>query len=200
VTAALALTAAEVAEHEAATRADLSGAVAHLTILRDGAAHTLAGFDSWGAYVVARFGDLLGELRLALADRREVVYALRGDGESQGSIARRLGISGDTVFRDLQVTGDPAPERITSADGSVRQARTGAAEAPAGKLWQQAAEVARRRGARGVTLVELARALRITEGSASGLLTYLTGPRKRLLVRTEERRANQRVHVLAGLS
>jgi hypothetical protein len=199
-----AVTPAELAEREAAVRADLAGAVAHLTFLREAGAHTLSGFDSWGAYVVDRFGDLLAELRLTVEDRREVVHARRAEGRSQASIARELRVSEDTVARDLAVTGDPAPERIVSADGSVRAARTGRQEAPAGRLWQRAAEVARRRGARGVTLVELARALSVTEGSASGLLTYLGPPdarhpqRKGLLVRTEDRRKEQRVHVYRG--
>lgn len=178
---------------ELQVRADLSRAVYALSGLREAKADVLAGFDSWGAYVVARFGDLLDQLRLAVEDRRAVVFALREGGESQGSIARRLRVSPDTVLRDLAATGDPAPERITSADGSVRAARTGRVEAASGPLWQRAAEVAKRRGARGVTLVELARALSITEGSASGLLSYLR--RKSLVERTEERRRNQRVHV-----
>jgi DNA-binding transcriptional ArsR family regulator len=188
-----AVTSEELSRREAAVRADLAGAVTHLTFLREAGAHTLSGFDSWGAYVAERFGDLLAELRLAVEDRQAVTHALREAGESQASIARRLGVSGDTVSRDLLATGDPAPDRITSADGSSRVARTGRQVAPAGKLWEQAAEVARRRGAKGVTLVELARALRITEGSASGLLSYLR--RKGLVERTEERRAAQRVHL-----
>lgn len=200
----LTLSAAEVAEHEAATRSDLSGAVAHLTVLREGGAAALSGFDSWGAYVLDRFGDLLAELRLAVEDRRAVVHVLREGGASQRAIGDRLGVSADTVSRDLLAAGDPAPELVLSGDGRMRPARTGRAEAPAGRRWQQALEVARRRGARGVTLVELARALRITEGSASGLLTYLGPPssrhpqRKGLLVRTEDRRAGQRVHVCRG--
>jgi DNA-binding transcriptional ArsR family regulator len=145
---------------------------------------------------VARFGDLLDALRLAVTDRRAVTHALRAQGVSKAAVARRLRVSEDTVTRDLDVTGDPAPDRITSADGSVRQARTGRAEAPAGKLWERAAVVARRRGPKGVTLVELARALGVTEGSASGVLTYLR--RKGLVERTEDRRRNQRVHRLAG--
>jgi DNA-binding transcriptional ArsR family regulator len=191
-----AVEAAELDRREAAVRADLSGAVTHLTFLREAGAHTLRGFDSWGAYVADRFGDLLAELRLAVTDRREVVHALRKQGRSQASIARELHVSEDTVSRDLEVTGDPAPERITSADGSSRVARTGRQVAPTGRLWERAAEVARRRGARGVTLVELARALSVTEGSASGLLTYLR--RKGLMERTEDRRRNQRVHVYRG--
>lgn len=193
VEAARPITAAQVTQAEIWIRADLSTATARLEVLRDAGAHEVAGFDSWGGYVADRFGDLLDRLRLAVEDRRAVIHALRENGDSQGSIARRLGISGDTVQRDLAITGDPAPDLITSADGSVRRARTGRQEEPTGKLWQRAAEVARRRGERGVTLVELARALRITEGSASGLLTYLR--RKGLVARTEERRANQRVHL-----
>lgn len=201
---AAAVTTEELDRREAAVRADLAGAVAHLTFLREAGAHTLRGFDSWGAYVADRFGDLLAELRLAVADRQAVVHALREQGRSMSSIARELRVSPDTVTRDLEVTGDPAPERITSADGSVRQARTGKAGALTGPLWERAAEVARRRGAKGVTLVELARALSVSEGSASGLLTYLGAPdarhpqRKGLVGRTEDRRRNQRVHVYRG--
>jgi DNA-binding transcriptional ArsR family regulator len=193
-----AVTTEELSRREAAVRADLAGAVAHLTFLREAGAHLLSGFDSWGSYVLDRFGDLLAELRLAVADRRAVVHALREEGASQASIARRLSVSEDTVSRDLLVTGDPAPERITSANGSSRVARTGRAVAPAGKLWERAAEVARRRAGKGVTLVELARALSVTEGSASGLLSYLR--RKGLVERGEERRRNQRVHTWRGES
>lgn len=191
-----AVTTEELSRREAAVRADLAGAVTHLTFLREAGAHLLSGFDSWGSYVLDRFGDLLAELRLAVADRRAVVHALREGGASQVSIARRLGVSEDTVSRDLLVTGDPAPDRITSADGSVRAARTGRAEELSGKLWERAAEVARRRGTKGVTLVELARALSVTEGSASGLLSYLR--RKGLVERGELRRRNQRVHTWRG--
>lgn len=192
-TPTLTLSAAEVAEYEAAVRADLSGAIASLRILRTGRAWEVAGFPTWGGYVLTRFGDLLAELRLAVEDRRAVIGELRGAGESQRAIADRLRVSKDTVGRDLAATGDPAPERITGRDGADRAARTGRAEPPTGKLWQRAAEHVRRRGARGVTLVELARAMSITEGSASGLLTYVL--RKGLAERTEERRAGQRVHV-----
>jgi DNA-binding transcriptional ArsR family regulator len=191
-----AVTTEELSRREAAVRADLAGAVTHLTFLREAGAHLLSGFDSWGSYVLDRFGDLLAELRLAVADRRAVVHALREGGASQVSIARRLAVSEDTVSRDLLVTGDPAPDRITSADGSVRAARTGRAEELSGKLWERAAEVARRRGTKGVTLVELARALSVTEGSASGLLSYLR--RKGLVERGELRRRNQRVHTWRG--
>jgi DNA-binding transcriptional ArsR family regulator len=191
-----AVTTEELSRREAAVRADLAGAVTHLTFLREAGAHLLSGFDSWGSYVLDRFGDLLAELRLAVADRRAVVHALREGGASQVSIARRLAVSEDTVSRDLLVTGDPAPDRITSADGSLRAARTGRAEELSGKLWERAAEVARRRGTKGVTLVELARALSVTEGSASGLLSYLR--RKGLVERGELRRRNQRVHTWRG--
>mgnify|MGYP002778960310 FL=1 len=67
--------------------------------------------------------------------------------------------------------------------------------APTGRLWEQAAEHLRRRGEQGLTLVELADVMGVSEGSASGLLSYLLSPRKRLVVRLEVRRADQRVHV-----
>lgn len=51
----------------------------------------------------------------------------------------------------------------------------------------------------GLTLVELAATMGVTEGSASGLLSYLTAPSRGLAVRVDDRRAGQRVHVLTDL-
>jgi predicted transcriptional regulator len=65
--------------------------------------------------------------------------------------------------------------------------------APSGKRYQQAAEYLRRAGDRGLTLVELAKVSGWTEGAASGVLSDVR--RRGLAVRTEDRRAGQRVHL-----
>lgn len=193
MTAPALLPLAEVDALEAATRANLSDAIGNLARLRELGAHILRGHDSWHGYVTDRFGDLIARLSWTGANKAErlaIVDSMTGDGLTVREIAERLGVSKSVIQndrRDLRLVHDGEP-----------------AEAPAGPLWEQAADVARRRGPRGVTLVELARALSITEGSASGLLTYL-GPadprhpqRKGLLGRTEERRKGQRVHLWAG--
>lgn len=202
----ISLSAAEVAEHEQAVRSDLSGAIAHLAVLREGRADEAAGFGTWGEYLLARFGDLLAQLRLGREDRDAAGLALRVKGATTRELREALGVSSWTVDDMLKRHGDPAPERVTGADGASRPSRTGRGEEAAeGPLWARALVVVVRRGRKGITLVELARALSITEGSASGLLTYL-GPadrrhpqRKGAVVRTEERRNGQRVHVAVPL-
>lgn len=73
------------------------------------------GYASWEAYCD---GELVG-LRLAVADRREAVAGLRGDGMSQRAIASALGVGQSTVRDDLaQLSGSTQlPDRITGTDG-----------------------------------------------------------------------------------
>lgn len=164
--------------------------------------HLALGFDSfhaWAEYVV---GDLAA-LRLtsvpeAIGVRQALVRSLRADGAAQAAIVRRLGVSAGTVRNDLR-DDDPAPERIVGADGRSRQARTAVAPsaplpAPAGRVWQQAAEWLRRHPA-GLTLVELARVAGWTEGKASGALSDVR--RRGMAVRVDDRRLGQRVHLHA---
>lgn len=201
------------------TRADLISALTNLERLRAGSAHVVAGFPDWHDYVLARFGDLLDQLRMPIAERRELVLRLRrGDGVkgmSQRAIAAKLGVGLGTVSEDIaelrrdgRLVDEPA--KVTSGDGRDRpsrgESRPGVAAtvavavplpAPAGRVYQQAAEWLRRTDG-GLTLVELAAVAGWTEGKASGALSYLTHPSRALAVRLEEERAGQRVHVLTA--
>lgn len=222
------LTPADVERLELSARADLISAVGTIAQLRDGSAHLAAGFPTWGEYLLARFGDLLAELRdLEVADRRAVVLQLRlGDGErgmSQRAIAARLRVGLGTVSEDIKALReagllDGEPTKVVSGDGRDRPARgvsqpdapataaTAPLPAPTGRVYLQAAEWLRRADAglipghvgAGLTLVELAAVARWTEGKASGALSYLTAPARGLAIRLEEERDEQRVHVLAG--
>lgn len=197
MTAALAafptLTLADVEQLEQQTRANLSGAIDTLTRLREGHADALRGYDSWPAYLVACFGDLLAQLRFVKDDReqrRALVAHLVEQGKTVGEIQAFLGVARGTVANDRAALGLARP---TGPRPKVAR--------PWGQRWQVAAEHLRRRGDDGLTLVELASAMSITEGAASGLLSYLGPPddrhpqRKGLAVRTERRRGGQRVHV-----
>jgi len=227
-TTAPVLSPADVERLELATRADLVSGIGNLTRLRVGSAHITAGFTAWHEYALARFSDLLAELRLTMEERRALVLSMRlGDGvkgASQRTIARRLGVGLGTVAEDiieLRRAGllDNEPAKVESGDGKDRPARgasrpgAGAAtlplEPPTGLVYQQAAEWLRRADAglvvhhgvtltAGLSLVELAAVAGWTEGKASGALSYLTRASHGWAVRLEDVRAGQRIHVLTA--
>lgn len=109
------LPAAEVAALEAATRANLGSAIANLAALRAGQAHTTAGFTTWAGYALDRFGDLLRELALPVADRRELVEHLRREeNASLATIATRLGVSKSTAKNDVHALEGDAPGALAT--------------------------------------------------------------------------------------
>lgn len=195
------ITREEVEQRVAAIREALAFSLRGLAELRQADAHLVAGFDSWHEACAAWFGDLRS-LRLtgspeAVAEREALIRSMREQGTPTRAIRERLGVSSYAVQEALR-TADPAPEVLVGADGRQRAARTGqrpAVEplpAPAGRVWQQAAEWLRRHP-EGLTLVELSRVAGWTEGKASGALSDLVRVRG-LAVRTEERRGGMRVH------
>lgn len=197
------MTLAEIDAEVAAIRSELVRPLQRLARLRAAGAHLTAGFVSWHEAVEVWLGDLQS-LRLtgsaeAVAEREELVWSMRAAGEATRAIRERLGVSSYAVNEALRKR-DPAPEVLTGADGRQRSARTGRAEvaeplpAPAGRVWQQAAEWLRR-SPEGLTLVELARVAGWTEGKASGALSDVR--RRGMAVRVEERRDGQRVHLHA---
>lgn len=221
MTTAPALSPAAIERLEMSARADLITAVATISRLRDGSAHAVAGFTTWGEYLLARFGDLLAELHLEPADRQDVVLQLRLERLSQRAIAARLDVGLGTVSADIKALREAGrlgdePTTVLSGDGRDRPAR-GASRAdseapaasvlpaPAGLVYRQAAEWLRRADAGlipghtglGLTLVELAAVAGWTEGKASGALSYLLHPARQLAVRLEDERSSQRVHVLS---
>lgn len=165
----------------------LGAALDALVELRRRRAHLARGFGLWHEYVLARFGEAISRLRLPEGERLALVESMctptveHRRGMPVRAQAERLGVAVGTVQNDRVALGlaapRPRPERLP---------------APAGRVWEQAAEYLRRAGGRGLTLVELARAAGWTEGKASGALTDVR--RRGLAVRTEDRRAGQRVH------
>lgn len=199
ITVARPMTLAEIDAEVQAIRVELRRPLQRLAMLREAGAHLTAFGEgtAWHDAVEWWLGDLAA-LRLsgspeAVAEREALIWSLREGGEPTRSIRERLGVSSYAVNEALRKR-DPAPDQITSADGRTMQSRTGRVvplPAPAGRKWQQAAELLRR-AEDGHTLVSLARAGEWSEGSASGLLSDLL--RRGLAVRTEERRDGMRVH------
>jgi hypothetical protein len=179
---------AELDALEQAVDTGLATAIDALAALRRRQAHVDRGYQTWGEYLVARFGDALRRLRLDREDHLAVVdYLARPHGEDGKptpvrQIADALGIAVNTVQGHREALGL-----------RVVKDRPEPLPAPAGKVWQQTAEHLRRAGDRGLTLVELAARAGWTEGKASGALSDVR--RRGLAVRTEDRRAGQRVHL-----
>jgi hypothetical protein len=197
------MTLAEIDAEVEAIRGELVRPLQRLARLRAAGAHLTAFGPSitWHEAVERWLGDLQA-LRLtgspeARAERDALVHSMREAGTPTRAIRERLGVSSYAVQEALRAA-DPAPDKVVGADGRQRAARTGARPiveplpAPAGRVWQQAAEWLRRHP-EGLTLVELARVASWSEGKASGALTDLVRVRG-LAVRTEERRAGMRVH------
>lgn len=195
------MTREEVDRRVASIRDALAFSLRGLAELRGADAHLIAGFGSWHEACEVWFGDLRS-LRLtgspeAVAEREALVRSMRDAAMPTRAIRERLGVSSYAVQQALR-EGDPAPEVLIGADGRQRAARTGARPvveplpAPAGRVWQQAAEWLRRHP-EGLTLVELARVAGWSEGKASGALSDLVRVRG-LAVRTEDRRGGMRVH------
>lgn len=199
VSAARPLTLAEIDAEVSLIRAELRRPLERLAVLREAGAH-LTAFGpgtTWHEACRRWFGDL-SELRLvgsraAIAEREHLIWSMREAGDSSRVIRDALGV-GSSAVADALRKRDPAPDRITGADGAERPARTGRREVlpvPGGPKWRQAYGHLLL-SADGFTIASLARVGGWTEGSASGLLTDLL--RRGLAVRSEERRDGMRVH------
>lgn len=105
---------------------EIQDRVADLTLLVlrafQGKAHKALGYESWDAYVKARFHD--APLYLPRDDRRAVVALLRGHGMSTRNIASVTGVGQQTVVRDIAATdSNESVEVIHSEDGRSRPAK-----------------------------------------------------------------------------
>lgn len=168
---------------EQAVCTDLAHAIDNLETLRGLNAHTARGFDTWHAYVVDRFGELLAQLKLPRTERVALAASMAEAGMSVRAVAERLGVSVGTVHNYRAELG-----KVTHA--GPRQ------PVPVGRVYVKAITYLTR-AHDGLTLVELAKVSGWTEGSSSGVLTYLL--RRGWAVRSEERRAGQRVHQVTEL-
>lgn len=74
------------------------------------------GYDSWDAYVDGEYSE--HRLKLSTEHRQKAVAELRLAGMSTRAIGSALGVSKDTVARDLgTVAPETVPDRITGMDG-----------------------------------------------------------------------------------
>lgn len=103
-------------------RARLMGAVERA---KAGSAHVALGYPSWTAYL----SEVLGEepMRLARAERQDMVRMLSDEGMSTRAIAPIVGASQKTVDRDVRSAGEsfdsplpaPAPEFVDTRTGEI---------------------------------------------------------------------------------
>lgn len=93
---------------------------------RTGGAHQSLGYASWTAYVADKFGDSLG--RLKKVERIPVVELLAEQGMGTRAIASVVGVSKDTVSRELRAgvsdetpadAGEAPAKDITGTDGKT---------------------------------------------------------------------------------
>lgn len=164
-------------------RANLKGAAAMLREARENGDAEVLGYDSHGAYVVDRFGDVLADIRMETEDRRAVVDAMRTAGASHRQIVRELRVSAGTVANDIKITGDHAPDMVVGDDGRTRAARAtqglvAGGDGTPGAATTQAPTVADRTVARvaaagpsGLTVRELCKKEKWHHGQASGALS-----------------------------
>jgi len=185
-------------------RSNLSGAAAVLREARENGDAELLGYASHGAYVLDRFGDVLGELKLATEDRRAVVDAMRTGGASHRQIVRELRVSAGTVANDIAIVGDHAPEKVVGDDGRTRTARTTLASRDASTpevgaapltVADRTVQLVAATGTRGMTVKELCRKARVHHGQASGALSRVH--RQGRVVRTTTYRDGCATYVVA---
>lgn len=87
-----------------------------------GRADKALGYPSWDAYSA----DVLGGVKIPVADRPAAAAQLRSAGMSTRAIGSALGVSHPTVIKDLRSTGKDLPvepsAKVTSLDGRARPA------------------------------------------------------------------------------
>jgi hypothetical protein len=171
-------------------RGNLTGAAAELRAAREDGDWADLGFDSHGAYVLERFGDVLADIRLETEDRRAVVDAMRTAGATHSQIVRDLRVSAGTVANDIKVVGDHAPEKVVGDDGRTRSARAARpaetatsdrdgtpALTPVAGIGRdnRTEQVVTAAGPSGLTVHELCKRGRMKQGAASASLSRLAG-------------------------
>ena len=159
------------------------------------------GYASWDEYCAAEFADAR-QIRLPVAQRRELVASYRGRGMSERAISTGLGVSAGTVHSDV-VALDMQPAEVVSLDGRRRPSRSRLASrdasapavpAPTLTVADRTVQIVAGTGTRGVTVKELCRKAKVHHGQASGVLSRLH--RQRRIVRTTEYRDGCAVYVV----
>lgn len=91
--------------------------------------HLTLGYESWQEYVDTEFSA--ERLRLPAEHRQKAVAELRLAGLSTRAIGTAIGVSRETVRRDLAGDTNVSPEEITGADGKTYSAKAPVVEAMA---------------------------------------------------------------------
>ena len=145
-----------------------------------GRAWIALGYASWEEYCAAEFADAR-QVRLPVAQRRELVATYRGRGMSERAISTGLGVSAGTVHSDV-VALDLAPAAVVSLDGRRRPSSTREASrdatlpavvAPTLTVADRTVQLVAGTGDRGLTVKELCRKTKVHHGQASGALSRL---------------------------
>jgi hypothetical protein len=172
----------EVARARALTR-KLAGAVDLALDLvveaYEGQAWAVLGHDSWAAYVAAEVPSLavIGK-GLPVDQRRDAVAVLRGRGLSLRGVAEVLGIAPNTARTDAAAAGVRLAE-VRSLDGSVRSASSTSTRRRRGPVkTDRTVALLAGAGPEGLTVLEVARALRCPQHMASATLTRLVAARR----------------------
>lgn len=179
-------------------REALSVAVDLLGQAFDGRAWQALGYDSWEAYCAAELPELalLGK-GMPAAERRATVAALReGRGMSLRAIGAPLGLSPQTVQRDLAAAGVQLAT-VTSLDGRQRPGAAADVEAPGRPRLTNVARAVlyvQEAGEAGRTVHEVTRKLRLHHGATSALLSRLAAD-GRLVYRRPAKRGQTGTYV-----
>jgi hypothetical protein len=179
VSAARTLTLPEIDAEVALIRAELRRPLERLSLLREAGAH-LTAFGpgvSWHEACLRWFGDL-ADLRLtgtqaAITEREHLIWSMREAGDSTRVIRDRLGVGARAVAEALSKR-DPAPGKVTGADGVQRPARvTRLPEPEPAVTSSEELLLAELRRTGEAHRLRLAHALRWSEGRVGGALVRL---------------------------
>jgi hypothetical protein len=179
VSAARTLTLPEIDAEVALIRAELRRPLERLSFLREAGAH-LTAFGpgvSWHEACLRWFGDLadlrLTGTRAAITEREHLIWSMREAGDSTRVIRDRLGVGSRAVAEALSKR-DPAPGKVTGADGVQRPARvTRLPEPEPAVTSSEELLLAELRRTREAHRLRLAHALRWSEGRVGGALVRL---------------------------
>lgn len=167
-------------------RGHLTLGAVKLAIAREGEAHLALGYATWHEYCEAEFGDLR-ELRLPVPERRALVESMRTAKLPIRAIAGKLGVSLDTVHRDLpstrERTADVVPIRpVVEPDPIGHLPRT-----------DQVVILIGRQGDRGMTCRELELETGWHHGICSATLSAVA--RQGRVLKTDRKRLRYGVYV-----
>lgn len=162
----------------------------------EGRAWEALGHPTWEAYCAAELPEL-AELALPLEQRQSAVATLRGRGLSLRAIGAPLGLSPQTVQRDLKAAGVQLAT-VTSLDGRQRPAAVAArpsTPAPAKTSLDRVVDLVAAAGPDGLTVREvLKKARNWHHGQASGALSRAHAQGR--LVRTTSYRTGCAAYVI----